>query len=347
MNNTSDDSIFCWPFDTGPYIGVAITRAVTGGVSFVACLAVVVMMLGLKKLLFFKQRLIFYLNVAAMINAFFIAIQGANYFPNTASYYFKVYCAATGFFDQTTQMSLFVAIGCVTADLFFTSVLHKEYKLDKLYIVLTFVMPLLVNWVPFVFDGYWKAGPWCWITKYERGSCNEIDKLTLALTFILWYGPAYIMLLVMLVVYIVIVVSIKRQKYRSGGVFSPEAEHERRILEKELKVLSWYPTIFLVISIFPLVNRIYDAIAKEEMLALWIMHAFFSPLRGGFIAMMYAFDRETVRRLWTLVKSKWIFCRFTSESHITDFTVHTDHGDSKLDFSAELSSSKETESLLH
>ena len=346
-NSTPNDSIFCPPFDSWPYYGVAITRATTGGVSFLACLAVIVMMLSLKKLLFFKQRLIFYLNVAAMINAFFIVIQGANYFPNTTSNYFTIYCNATGFFDQTSQMSLFVAVGCVTTDLFFTSILHKEYKLDRLYIVMTFVMPLLVNWVPFVFGGYWSAGPWCWITKYKRDNCNETNDITLALTFVLRYGPTYVMLGVTLLAYVVIVVSIKRQRYRSGGVFSPEAEHERRIWEKEVKLLFGYPVIFLVINIFPLINRVYDALAEEEVVALWAMHAFFSPLQGGFIALVYAFDRETIRRLWMLIKNKWIFCYFTSEDHVTDYKVQLGDSDSKVEFSIEVSSSNETESLLH
>lgn len=349
MSNTTDDnsSIFCSPFNTWPYYQVAIVRASAGGVSFLACLAVIVMMLSFRKHLLFKQRLIFYLNVAAMINAFFIVIQGANYFPNTTSKYFEIYCTVIGFCDQTSQTSLFVAIGCITTDLFFTSALHKEYKLEKLYITLIFVLPLLVNWVPFVFEGYWSAGPWCWITKYERNNCSETDFAPLMLTFILWYIPAYVMLAVTLLVYIIIVVSIKRQKYKYSGVYAPNAEHQRRSMEKEVKLLIWYPLIFLIINIFPFINRVCETLCNGEVFELWMMHALFSPLQGGFIALVYAFDKETLRRLWKLMRNKWIFCHFMSENQVTVYNVHVGPSDSYDGSSSELPRSKETEKLVH
>ena len=71
-------------------------------------------------------------------------------------------------------------------------------------------------------------------------------------------------------------------------------------------------------------NRIHGAFSDEPSLALWILHAFFSPLRGGFIALAYALDGQTVRRL--LHNRLAIFQR--RKSHVMEYPAARGHSDS-------------------
>ena len=68
--------------------------------------------------------------------------------------------------------------------------------------------------------------------------------------------------------------------------------------QKEIRPLIWYPLIYLVLNIFPLINRIHDSIDGDNPeVALWILHALFFPLTGVFIALVFILDHETFRRL--------------------------------------------------
>ena len=161
--------------------------------------------------------------------------------------------------------------------------------------MMIFVFPLLFDWIPFIQLSYGQAGPWCWIRKDDQ-DCNKFH-FGVVLRFVLWYVPAYVLMLAILVTFVVILVSVGRQRHKWEGKFDPETEKVKEHTQKAVRTLIWYPFIFLLLNIFPLINRIYDIASTNPTLAFWVLHALITPLQGGFIAMVFTFDRSTLRML--------------------------------------------------
>ena len=77
-----------------------------------------------------------------------------------------------------------------------------------------------------------------------------------------------------------------------------EATKAVETLNKEVLPLLFYPFGLFILNIFPLVNRIQGTFtAADPIYALWMLHAIFSPIQGGYIAIVYVLDRQTLRRL--------------------------------------------------
>ena len=324
-NETSESDNDCEVFDTRPYVIVALVSAGTGFISVLACLAVIGLILLYRKFYFFTQRLILYLSIAALLNSLSIVLRLQRIAYKTDNDVTKGVCIFTGFFDHVTAWSELVAICCITFNLLFNAVLHKQTeKLEKLYIALIFVFPLTFNWIPFIHLTYGKAGAWCWI----RGEDDDCKRFVFGiyLRFILWYVPAYVIILILIIVYIFIIYKVHRQRHHWEGKYDPETDRQKEHMQKEVRPLLWYPLIFLVLNIFPLINRIYDSFPdKDPELTLWYLQAIFSPLQGGFIAVAYTFDKETFRRLNCVNFRAAIWTRSNT---VTEYPAQQGHTDS-------------------
>ena len=294
-NFTTEGS--CYAFSTEQYVAVAALSACTGMVSVVASLIVIIGILVFKKYLFFIQRLILYLSIAVLLNAVSIVLRLQRvvilYGNND---HLHPLCVFTSFMDQTTAWSELIAICCISCSLLLNVLLLRSVeKLEVVYALLIFVLPLLFNWIPFIMSSYGEAGAWCWIRNVDE-DCNNFT-LGSYLRFILWYAPLYVILFILVASYVVIVYRVQTLRRKWGGMFDPEINKKKEKMRSELCPVIWYPLIYLILNIFPLMNRIHDATGAHPELTLWIFHAFFSPLKGGFIALAYALDSETVRRL--------------------------------------------------
>lgn len=312
--DASADGTICIDYNTTDYIAIAAVNSAIGGISFIGCLLVIGLIVLFKKYLFFNQRLILYLTIAAALNTLSMLIEATVYYPQTEA--FKHYCRFTGFFQQVAGWTQLLAISCITVELFLKVVLKwqtNKLHIEAVILVVIFVVPLTFNWVPFIKDTYGLSGPWCWIKSYNE-NCTKKDAFGQTLSIALWYGPIYPILLILSLLYIIILISIWHQKYRYEGMYDPERLIRRNLMLKEVRPLLWYPLIFLIIEIFPSINRVYDLVnmEKEYPEVLWWLHAIVTPLEGGLIAAVYAVDPETRKRLrWRIIMMylmEW-FCR--------------------------------------
>ena len=285
----------CNNFDTSDFIVVAACRSISGFISFFGSLFVICLILLYKKYLFFTQRLILYLSIASMLNGLSVGLQGAVYFPQTTQ--FKIYCAITGFLDQTTIWSTLLAIGGITLDIYFKAVLNRKNRWEIFYILVIFIFPFSFNWIPLIDSTYGLAGPWCWIKKYRSKNDCSTYEFGEALRYILYFIPVYAFVIALIITYIIIYIYIRKQRHRYHGNFDPERENYNKMMKKEVVPLIWYPIIYLILLIPPTVNRIADTVANELVVPLWYIHALLSPLQGGLICIVYAMDPETRQRL--------------------------------------------------
>ena len=301
LSNFSNSSLNCFElFYTNIYVGAALLSSGTALISVFACIGVILLVVLFKKYYFFTQRLILYLSLAALFNSVAIALrlQRLAFFLNTEDNnpHLEGLCVFTAFLDQTTAWSEVIAISCITFNLLLKAVFHKQTeKLEIVYFILIFIFPITFNWIPFIDSAYGRAGAWCWI-RSQNDDCSD-NELGYNSRFILWYIPAYVILLILVCTYVFILYKVKRQRNYWAGRYDPETERRKELQLKEVQPLLWYPLIFLVLNIFPLINRLYDASNAPPHPSLWYLQAIFSPLQGGFIAVVYTLDKETRQRL--------------------------------------------------
>ena len=294
-NSSSEGIVECSVFDSPDYMIVAIISSSSACFSALCSTALIGLILLLKKHSFFIQRLVLYLSLAALLNSLSIVARLYRIGYERQSEFLNKLCIAAAFIDQTSLWSLFLAFAAVTFTLLMAVVFHKStVRLEGLYLTLIVGLPLTFNWLPFLQSTYGRAGAWCWIRNLNYDdNCSE-HKFGTILQFAIWYIPAYILIGVLLVTYIAIIISAMRQKCSQSNKDNAETKK----LHEEVWPLLFHPIGLFILNIFPLTNRIYGTLISDDPIyALWILHAIFSPLQGGYIALVYILDRATLRQL--------------------------------------------------
>lgn len=325
MNNSTNDTGDCSPFDTSRYVAVAVTSAAIGFISVLACAGVIAIIVLYKKYYFHTQRVILYLNIVSFLNSvsFVLRLQRLGY--KSDSEVLKVLCIVTAAFDHITAWCELIAISCITIDLFIKAVFRKEtYKLEMFYVFMIFIFPLTFNWIPFIDMAYGEAGAWCWIRSKNQDTCKEFEFGTY-LRFGIWYIPLYLILTILIILYVVIIWKLRKFRHKYTGVYDPDSERLHEQMQKEIMPLMMYPVIYFFLNIFPLMNRVHDTfIDSDPILALWILQAIFSPLQGGFIALAYTLDMETLKRL----KCAELRATLSGGAKVSEYPARQGHTDS-------------------
>ncbi len=277
-------------YTTSVFQAVAIVRATSGAVSAIASILVILLIVVFKKYLFFTQKLILYLSIASLLNSITIALQGAVYFPDNISA--RYYCGISGFLEQTTHWSLLLAVSSITIDIYLKAIHGIQTRRSVYYAIVTFTFPVTINWIPFVNQAYGRSGPWCWITS----NCGQNIYGTIY-QYVLWYMPLYTVVLGIMVIYVIAYLSIRKQKQGYRGNYDPNRKERLEQMTREVISLAYYPIIFLLLQVFPTINRVAEAFGYKHLEPLWFLHAFFSPLQGGLMCIVYALDPETRAQL--------------------------------------------------
>ena len=282
---------------------IAILRATVGTFSALCCVLVISLIIFFKKYKFFTQRLILYLALAALIHSLSYPLARVNYY--TPRPLFDAYCYFAGFFNLYSSWIEVLSLSCLTFNVFLNAVLDKwPQNVEYVYIAFTYLTPLLWTWIPFIDRTFANGDAWCDIrTSNEDCSGHEFGAIV---RFILWYIPLFLLSIVLSIASLVAACKIwQRSKYLAVTFHSAANVEHMQSLQKEVKPLIWYPIIYLLLNIFSFVNRIDIAANPEDShLATWYLHIFTSPLRGAFIAVIYALDPETRKRLrWKEMKA--------------------------------------------
>lgn len=316
------------PYESQAFTGIAIASAASALFSLLASCFVIGVMVLLKKWRFFSQRLILYLAVAAILTSVATILHRVDYSSNSSSNngttlsssssFYDGFCVFGGFLEQVTSWIFLNANTSITAYLFASVIFHaRTERFEPLYFVFIFIFPLSFNWIPFVTSSYGPSGAWCWIRTEERGggggegsSCDETHTPGPYLIFVLWFVPLYATLSVLLVLYALILRRLYRDSRQWTDDPTVEVQELRRRAKQDVLPLMAYPLIYLSLSIPPLVNRIQTLVSPgEPVLALWYLSAFSFPLEGGLIAVAYALDPETRRRLrWSHMRAELRRC---------------------------------------
>lgn len=110
------------------------------------------------------------------------------------------FCVIVGFLDEYTgvvQLCLTLGVVLKLLHKLITTNLcenraksfshHHSMKIEAAFVALSFVLPLLIAWIPFIVRNghYGPYGPWCWISRMERDCSRSLSGLLEEL--LIWY----------------------------------------------------------------------------------------------------------------------------------------------------------------
>ena len=261
---------------------VHIVIAVTNGVSVVVCLLAAVLVFRLKLYKKAVYRLALYQVLASLILATFAALQVifVNEKKNQIAYA-KV-CIAIGWFLTYSQWMKLMFTAWVTFHLFCFAVLHHNMKkLEVLYVVTSLLVPLVIAAVPLVTYSYGLSADGAICNVYANKSLAPIER------YVLWDGPAMLILLVASVAMVVMVIKLtfqvcKRLEYK------PITDNDKFWSAlKQLLPLAVFPILFFLFEIPVLSFHIYVTKNSAPNTTLEVMdvvfYSFWTMSSGGMI----------------------------------------------------------------
>ena len=297
----------CSPYDA-TYAKVAFASAGSATITLVACCFVISVMFLFKKWKFFSQRLILYLTIAGILSSIATILHRVDVDVQRTPAISK-FCVFAGFLEQVTSWIFLNATVSITFYLFANVVLRKSTeRLEVLYILFIFFIPLTFNWIPFIQKAYGQAGAWCWI-RADNWDCTPFNPGRYMI-FGLWFVPLYTILVVLTVMYLVILCTLHRISKEWTKDPTIEAKQLRNKIKYDIIPLMAYPCIKIILSLPALTNRIQNYVNHNNpVLALWYMSALAFPLQGGLIAIAYALDPDTRKRLnWVSIREAFREC---------------------------------------
>ena len=137
-----------------------------------------------------------------------------------------------------------------------------------IYIVTSYVFPLLFVWIPLIpgIKGYGSSGYWCWIVVCT--SDDDYYKIGYAEQALLWYIPVLLISGVIFVFIVIIIIKLIQ-------------------LEERVTIscpLLTFPFVFLFVNVIAFVNRVVVASRHHPVPTLAVLHSLIDPLWGTMAA---------------------------------------------------------------
>lgn len=279
---------------------VGLRRAL-GVISFVSAGFVLFLIFVLKRYVFFSQRLIFYLVGAALIDSF-------AYIFGSIELKEGPVCTIDGLYLSIGDWMVVVWVCIITINLFWSVVvLRRVNKLfEVFYICAGIIVPLIFAIIPLFKNNYGPAGVWCWIK-------NETTEEKV-FRFVLWYIPIWLLILALFVIFVIIIAKLTWDLSR-WDESNPLAQQNREHIRREIKPLILYPVVFLILNIFPTINRIQNVIDNDNPnFILYTLHTISSSLLAFGCTMVFVVNRETLKELkWSNFRTSLI-ARFSCKT---------------------------------
>ena len=315
---------------------LALARGIAGLLCFVLCVVTLIIELVLacwmKNFRTILHRLFIYLTISTVAYLLVLSLHIEHYFEYPHQHDF---CIAVGFLDQYTgSVQLCFTLG-ITAFLFYKTYtgcrggirllkcMENRYcnlVLELLFVVLSFLTPLVFDWIPFVLVPYGETGPWCWIESLA--SKCKLKNQAFWEQMMLWYVPfglvalcSFLLILAMIMVFIWMHYH-KVIQVRIGEII------------KEQCLLLGFLVVFCILWLIEVVTRL-TLYHNESTYGLWVIYALSTPLSGVIIPIgftsylpckLYCRDHKTGKELDgtaepTSVTTKQLLNTSTNEEH--------------------------------
>ena len=272
------------------------SQAIVAMLSTVACILVFFIIVIFKKYTCQTQRLILYLTIAVFLLNLGYIVRGFGYNQVKPG----LFCSAIAFYTQYTGGCILIAVLCITIEMFIHSGIFQEQNLhfDKFYFPAIFLLPLVVDWIPFINHAYGPTKTWCWIRNQDLDTCDSFLFGTI-LQYALWFAPVFIAIILGMTLYIIAYITITRQSGTYTAVLDPTNVHRRNETLAEISQYKWYPLVFLAFNGIPFVARVIVDVhpRSQSTFILWVIAAIVQAIQGCVIAAIFTLDPVTRERL--------------------------------------------------
>ena len=207
-------------------------------------------------------------------------------------------CVVSAFLLEYCLWVKLLFVACLTFHLFFFAVFSRNLrKWEPFYIAFSTIFPAVPACIPLATSSYGTARAWCWIPdeKMSQNCTMEFYKTGSVEEYTLWLGPVTIALALDNIAVVAIFVTLlcrARNKRRRSGHDSEYllSRHSQRLdpnkeAFKQMLPLLTYPVIFFILSLLPLVRRIYEVATHKNSFILALLHAILGPSWGFFSAL--------------------------------------------------------------
>ena len=214
------------------------------------------------------------------------------------------YCYFGGLFNHYTAAVELISIWFTAINIFSVGFCKKNIsKFEGAYYVATYSLPLLWFWVPVWLGAYGTAGGWCGLRSLDD-DCQHFPH-SRYIQFGIWYIPLYVSTTVIIAMLVAVPVRVFCST-RHWNRQDPVAQTTRALIFREIRPLIVYPIVYLLLNTFSFVSQIYNATSPTSpSTVLPYLRVLSSPLRGAFIALVFALDRDTWKQLST---GQWRQC---------------------------------------
>lgn len=292
---------------------IGIAQVVSGSISLVGCLAMLLVILFNRRYNTSTERIILYLNIAILFNSSSYIVRGGGYdiieYDDGKD---TPFCKFAAYFGQLTGSFILATISCLIFEIFLSAILNKKIgKFEVVYPVAIFLLPIFTAAIPFFTDNYGKSGPWCWI-KGEKYIGNETtDPLGTAFQYGLYYVPAFILIVLGGGVYLLAVYILRRKlKWHEENYNTMREVYEQKKMLSDLKRLRWYPLVYFLINLILVIVRIINAVNnsfgdKENrtiLVILWTISGVVQGLQGFLIALTFTLVPLDKKERWSDVR---------------------------------------------
>jgi hypothetical protein len=294
-------------FTEPEYVDVAIAADVAAGVSLLAGLFALFIIVLFKKWQSFGQRLITYLFITSAFYSVALILRRVD-FDDDFTPADERFCAFSGFIAQVTIWFLVDTIVAITVYLFLGVVFNRVTdKYEWLYVLFIFVVPLVFGWIPFIHNTYGRAGVWCWIKLVDYTTCEKLI-LGQVLQLAMLHVPNYILFPTMILAYLITICKLSRNRKHLLVARSGEREeaYKNLIVRSETLHLLVYPLLFVLLGIPSILLRVQLWIYPNlTVLTLWYLRALIGNSGGlPFVLAFLLLDKDTRSRLkWTQMRA--------------------------------------------
>ena len=276
--------------------------------AIVANLAVIVFILYTKKIRDFMYRLILYLMITDVLQAFSIIIISLPVIvPNdTAPAQIRPgkrwsdTCIGSGFAIMATMWMGNIIVFWIVLYLLWLgwSLYRRVYltpqknnkishqaggtsKFKEIFgVIFLFAAPIVIAIIPRFAHGdmYGLSGLWCWI-KLHTLTCGDLGTISLAFALAFFYAPLMVIVLLVFAFIIAAFICCCRGEVRRHN----KNKKLKKRYTKEIFIIFVFPLAYCCICIVLLINRIYTTVHQGSddppNAPLWIAHAIADPLR--------------------------------------------------------------------
>ena len=279
---------FCHMFPSNPGYCTALvySKRVSGVLSIIGSILTIFLVWFLKKYAEFAQRMIIHLSLAALLLAI-AYIMGDFYIDSTIA------CTVQATTMHYSIWCILIWECLIILNLLMNILWSKSLETyEGIVSVVGWLVPGLLAALPFIWNAYGPAGAWCWIK-------NEWTW-----RFGLWYIWDFVSFIAILICIVVINVKMKNRVEASLTTTDTATFMRKQEMDRDIRTLRLYPIVYFLAIIFPLANRLQNAIsfATEEgyVFPLVLLHCMFGPLKGFANAIVFAMDERT----WKLLNKR-------------------------------------------